>query len=105
MSFPVIAGTLGNNRPFEMMAVDDLGAIAAVVFSQPDRSLVGSLTSRVIARALKRCVKCFTKSLAAFRPVTSSQISLHGCLIIISLNSSNGRLEVVFKSQKFSIVL
>jgi uncharacterized protein YbjT (DUF2867 family) len=37
MSFPVIAGTLGRDRLFEMMAVDDLGGIAAQVFSNPDR--------------------------------------------------------------------
>ncbi len=40
MSFPVLAGTLGR-RPFEMMAVDDLGGIAAEVFSQPKR-FIGS---------------------------------------------------------------
>ena len=39
MSFPVIAGTLGRDRPFEMMAVDDLGGLAARVFSEPERFL------------------------------------------------------------------
>lgn len=33
----VIAGTLGRNRPFEMLAIDDLGAIAAQVFRAPER--------------------------------------------------------------------
>jgi uncharacterized protein YbjT (DUF2867 family) len=36
-NFAVIAGTLGGKRPFEMMAVDDLGAIAAVVFQDRER--------------------------------------------------------------------
>jgi uncharacterized protein YbjT (DUF2867 family) len=37
MNFPVIAGTLGRQRPFGMMAVDDLGAIATAVFANPER--------------------------------------------------------------------
>jgi uncharacterized protein YbjT (DUF2867 family) len=36
-NFAVIAGTLGRNRPFEMMAVDDLGAITAAVFEDRER--------------------------------------------------------------------
>jgi uncharacterized protein YbjT (DUF2867 family) len=36
-NFAVIAGTLGRERPFEMMAVDDLGAIAGAVFQDRAR--------------------------------------------------------------------
>jgi uncharacterized protein YbjT (DUF2867 family) len=35
MNFPFLRGFLGKDRPFEMMAVDDLGGIAAAVFQNP----------------------------------------------------------------------
>ncbi len=37
MTFPTLSGTLGNDRPMHMLAVDDLGAIVARIFAQPDR--------------------------------------------------------------------
>jgi uncharacterized protein YbjT (DUF2867 family) len=39
MSFPVIAGTLGADRPFESLAVDDIGKAALRMFAEPDRSI------------------------------------------------------------------
>jgi uncharacterized protein YbjT (DUF2867 family) len=36
MNFPVIAGTLGWDRPFEMMAVEDIGKLASAIFAAPD---------------------------------------------------------------------
>jgi uncharacterized protein YbjT (DUF2867 family) len=35
-SFDVLQGTLGHNRPFDMLAVDDIGGLAAAMFAQPD---------------------------------------------------------------------
>jgi uncharacterized protein YbjT (DUF2867 family) len=35
-SFDVLQGTLGHNRPFEMLAVDDIGGLAAAMFARPD---------------------------------------------------------------------
>lgn len=37
MTFPTLAGTLGQNTPFQLLAVDDIGAVVAEVFKQPER--------------------------------------------------------------------
>jgi uncharacterized protein YbjT (DUF2867 family) len=38
-SFAVLRGSLGKDRPFEMLAVDDIGAIAALMFAEPSKFL------------------------------------------------------------------
>jgi uncharacterized protein YbjT (DUF2867 family) len=35
-SFDVLQGTLGHNRQFEMLAVDDIGGLVAAMFARPD---------------------------------------------------------------------
>lgn len=37
MTFPTLAGTLGKHTPFQLLAVDDIGAVVAEVFKQPER--------------------------------------------------------------------
>jgi uncharacterized protein YbjT (DUF2867 family) len=37
MSFPVLEGTLGRSRPFEMLSADDIGKAALALFSDPER--------------------------------------------------------------------
>jgi uncharacterized protein YbjT (DUF2867 family) len=39
MSFPVLAGTLGSERPFESLYADDIGKAALRMFAEPDRSI------------------------------------------------------------------
>jgi uncharacterized protein YbjT (DUF2867 family) len=38
-SLPALRGTLGGDRPFEVLAVDDVGAVAAAVLAAPERHL------------------------------------------------------------------
>jgi uncharacterized protein YbjT (DUF2867 family) len=39
MSFAVIAGTIGMDKPFESLAADDIGKAALRMFSEPDRCI------------------------------------------------------------------
>lgn len=37
LTFPTLAGTLGQHTPFQLLALDDIGAVVGEVFKQPER--------------------------------------------------------------------
>jgi uncharacterized protein YbjT (DUF2867 family) len=39
MSFAVLSGTLGSDRPFESLAADDIGKAVARIFAEPERTI------------------------------------------------------------------